>query len=171
MYSNYNGDKTFADWKNFEVYMKRVWFSNGIHHHYSNDKIKPDFSPEYLKELLSETKTTLEGEAFEVIFNDKDAKKVNLAKGVDNVLLSAVNFYGPNVTNKDVESFYAKMKSPDATKPLSFGLNSQLVKENGVLKERVYKSGGLYGAAIDKIVEWLQKAQGVAENKAFGTLA
>ncbi len=168
IYTSYAGDKTSDDWKNFETYMKRVWFSNGIHHHYSNDKIKPDFSSDYLKYLLTETNTTLEGEAFEVIFNDKDSKKVNQGKGVDNVALSAVNFYGPNVTNKDVETFYAKMESPETLKPLSFGLNSQLVKENGVLKERVYKSGGLYGAAIDKIVEWLEKAQGVAENEAQG---
>ena len=168
IYTNYAGDKTAADWKNFETYMKRLWFSNGIHHHYSNDKIKPEFSSDYLKGLLTETNTTLEGEAFDVIFNDKDSKKVNQGKGVDNVGLSAVNFYGPNVTNKDVTSFYAAKKSPNPDKPLSYGLNSQLVKENGVLKERVYKSGGLYGAAIDKIVEWLEKAQAVAENQAQG---
>ncbi len=168
VYRTYTGDKESEDWKNFEIYLKRVWFSNGIHHHYSNDKIKPDFSSEYLQTLLSETNTTLEGEAFDVIFNDVDAKKVNRAKGVDNVALSAVNFYGPNVTNADVESFYAAKKSPDPEKPLSYGLNSKLVKEDGVLKELVYKSGGLYGPAIDKIVEWLEKAQGVAENQAQG---
>ncbi len=168
VYTTYSGDKNSEDWKNFETYLKRVWFSNGIHHHYSNDKLKPDFSSEYLKQLLTETNTTLEGEAFEVIFNNKDSKKVNQAKGVDNVLQSAVNFYGPDVTNKDVESFYAKMKSPNPEKPLSYGLNSKLVKENGVLKELVYKSGGLYGPAIDKIVVWLEKAQGVAENPAQG---
>ena len=168
VYTNYQGDKSTEDWKNFVVYVKRVWFSNGIHHHYSNDKLTPEFSSDYLKTLMAETNTTLEGEAFEVLFNDADAKKVNQGKGVDNVALSAVNFYGPNVTNKDVETFYGKMKSPDPKKPLSYGLNSQLVKENGVLKERVYKSGGLYGAAIDKIIAWLQKAQGVAENQAQG---
>ncbi|MEZ4778325.1 MAG: dihydrofolate reductase [Flavobacteriaceae bacterium] len=168
VYTSFEGDKTTDNWKNFEIYLKRVWFSNGIHHHYSNDKIKPDFSAEYLTELLAATNTTLEGEAFEVIFNDKDAKKVNQAKGVDNVLESAVNLYGPDVTTKDVESFYANMKSPNADKPLSFGLNSKLVKENGQLKELTYKSGGLYGSAIDKIVEWLEKAQGVAENQAQG---
>ncbi|OAB75794.1 dipeptidyl-peptidase 3 family protein [Cochleicola gelatinilyticus] len=168
VYTNYDGDKTSEDWKNFENYLRRIWFANGIHHHYSNDKMKPAFSSEYLKEVLAATNTQLEGEAFEVLFNDKDAKKVNQGKGVDNVGLSAVNFYGPNVTNADVEKFYAAKKSPNADKPLSFGLNSKLVKENGVLKEQVYKSGGLYGAAIDKIVEWLEKAQGVAENKAQG---
>ena len=152
----------------FETYLKRVWFSNGIHHHYSNAKLKPEFSSEYLKGLLADTNSTLEAEAFDVIFNDKDAKKVNLTKDVDNVLLSAVNFYGPDVTTADVENFYKKKTSPDPEKPLSFGLNSQLVKENGVLTERVYKSGGLYGSAIDEIVKWLELAQGVAENKAQG---
>ncbi len=168
VYNNYEGDKSTEDYKNFETYLKRVWFSNGIHHHYSNAKLVPEFSSEYLKQLLADTNTILEGEAFEVIFNDKDSKKVNQAKGVDNVLESAVNFYGPNVTNKDVENFYSKKKSPDANKPLSFGLNSKLVKENGELKELVYKSGGLYGAAIDRIIVWLEKAQGIAENKAQG---
>ncbi|SFZ93923.1 dipeptidyl-peptidase-3 [Flaviramulus basaltis] len=168
IYTNYKGDKSSDDWNAFETYLKRVWFSNGIHHHYSNDKLKPEFSSEYLKELLSQTKTVLEGEVFEVIFNDEDSKKVNQAKGVDNVGLSAVNFYGPNVTNTDVESFYKAKVSPNSEKPLSFGLNSQLVKEDGVLKERVYKSGGLYGKAIDQIIKWLELAQGVAENKAQG---
>ncbi|WP_347372923.1 dihydrofolate reductase [Aequorivita sp. Q41] len=168
IHTNYKGDKTTEDWNNFETYLKRIWFSNGIHHHYSNDKIKPDFSSAYLKQLLVDTNTKLEGEAFDVIFNDKDSKKVNQAKGVDNVLESAVNFYGPDITNKDVENFYSKKKSPDPKKPLSYGLNSKLVKENGELKELLYKSGGLYGAAIDKIVMWLEKAQGVAENQAQG---
>ena len=164
VYSNYNGDKSTANWDAFETYLKRVWFSNGIHHHYSNDKIKPEFSPDYLKQLLADTNTKLEGEAFDVIFNDKDLKKVNLTKGVDNVALSAVNFYGPNVTNNDVIGFYKNKKQPNPDKPLSFGLNSQLVKDHGVLKERVYKSGGLYGSAIDEIIKWLEKAKGVAEN-------
>ena len=168
VYTSYNGDKNSDDWKAFETYLKRVWFSNGIHHHYSNDKLKPEFSREYLTTLLTETNTELTGEALEVIFNDKDAKKVNQAKGIDNVAQSAVNFYGPNVTNADVESFYAKMKSPNPDQPLSFGLNSKLVKENGELKEKVYKSGGLYGPAIDKIIMWLEKAQGVAENQQQG---
>lgn len=168
VYANYKGDKTTDNWSAFETYLKRVWFSNGIHHHYSNAKLKPEFSSDYLKQLLAETNTSLEGEAFDVIFNDADSKKVNQAKGVDNVALSAVNFYGPNVTNADVESFYKAMISPNPEKPLSYGLNSQLVKENGVLKERIYKSGGLYGSAIDEIVKWLELAKGVAENEAQG---
>ena len=168
VYTNFDGDKASDDWMSFETYLKRVWFSNGIHHHYSNAKIKPDFSSEYLKTILAETNTTLEGDAFDVIFNDSDAKKVNQAKGVDNVLESAINFYGPDVTNADVASFYGKMESPNPEKPLSYGLNSQLVKENGELIERVYKSGGLYGSAIDEIVKWLELAQGVAENEPQG---
>lgn len=168
VYTTYEGDKTSTDWNAFEVYLKRVWFSNGIHHHYSNDKIKAEFSSEYLKTLLTETKVTLEGEAFDVIFNDKDAKKVNQAKDVDNVGLSAVNFYGEGVSNDDVVAYFGKKENPDDTKPLSHGLNSQLVKENGELKERVYKSGGLYGAAIDEVVKWLELAKGVAENDAQG---
>ncbi len=168
VYTTYKGDKTSSDWEAFDTYLKRVWFSNGIHHHYSNDKIKPEFSQDYLSSLLAATSTELPKEAYEVIFNDKDAKKVNLSKGVDNVAVSAVNFYGQGVTNADVEAFYKNKKSPNPDKPLSYGLNSQLVKENGELKERVYKSGGLYGAAIDEIIKWLEKAQGVAENKAQG---
>lgn len=168
VYTTYEGDRSVADWQSFEVYLKRVWFSNGIHHHYSNAKIKPDFSSDYLRTLVDATAATLNGEAFDIIFNDKDDKKVNQAKDVDNVALSAVNFYGPNVTSADVEAFYSEKKSPDPDKPLSYGLNSQLVKEDGVLKERVYKSGGLYGAAIDKIVGHLESAQLVAENEAQG---
>ena len=168
IYINFNGDKSTPEWAAFEVYLKRVWFSNGIHHHYSNAKMKPGFSSEYLTSVLAATNTVLTGEAFDVIFNDKDAKKVNQAKDVDNVASSAVNFYGPNVTNGDVESFYSNISSPDPKRPLSHGLNSQLVKVNGELQERVYKSGGLYGEAIDEIVKWLELAKGVAENQAQG---
>ena len=168
IYTTFDGDKTTENWRAFEIYLKRVWFSNGIHHHYSNAKLKPEFSEDYLKSLLDATTASLEGEAFDVIFNEKDAKKVNQAKDVDNVLASAVNFYGPDITNNDVETFYAAKVSPNPNKPLSFGLNSQLVKENGIVKERVYKSGGLYGTAIDEIVKWLELAEGVAENKAQG---
>jgi len=168
VYNTYSGDKTSENWKNFEIYLKRLWFSNGIHHHYSNAKFSADFPYEYLEEILKATNTTLEGEAFDVIFNDKAIKKVDQSKDIDNVMASAVNFYGPNVTNEDVATFYANKKSPNPKRPLSYGLNSQLVKENGVLKERVYKSGGLYGSAIDEIIKWLELAQGVAENEAQG---
>ena len=165
IYANYSGDRSSADWMEFETYLKRVWFSSGIHHHYSNDKLKPGFTYNYLKELMRSTSSDISADAIDAMFNDKDLKKVNKAKNADNVLLSAVNFYGPNVTSEDVETFYSKVKSPDPTRPLSHGLNSKLVKEDGVLKELVYKYGGLYGEAIDQITKWLALAAGVAENK------
>ena len=164
IYTNYKGDKNTDDWKNFEVYLKRVWFSNGIHHHYSTAKLKPDFTADYLKSLLSGTNTKLTGEAFEVIFNDKDAKKVNLSKEADIVLESAINFYGPDITTAEAEAFYDAIKVDDK-RPIEKGLNTKLVRENGKLVEQVYKSGGLYGDAIDNIISWLKKAHGVAENE------
>ena len=165
IYTRYKGERESEDWKAFETYLKRVWFSNGIHHHYSNDKIKPGFGQEYLQGLLSETNTTLEGEAFEVIFNEADSKKVNLSKDADIVLESAINFYGPDVTTADVEAYYGSF-DVDPNEPIEIGLNTRLVKENGELKELVYKSGGLYGAAIDQVIFWLEKAMGVAESEA-----
>ncbi|WP_449329205.1 dipeptidyl-peptidase 3 family protein [Salinimicrobium flavum] len=165
IYTTYEGDKSSQDWKDFETYLKRVWFSNGIHHHYSMDKIKPSFSKEYFNTLLAETNTDLSGEPYEVIFNEKDSKKVNLDESKGLIEGSAVNFYGEGVTAADVEAYYATKKSPDPEKPLAFGLNSKLVKENGTVTEKVWKSGGMYGEAIDNIVSWLEKAQGVAENE------
>lgn len=165
IYTNFEGEKNNDNWLNFEIYLKRIWFSNGIHHHYSNDKFDPNFSREYLLSLLDETGTDLNEEAFETIFNDKDSKKVNLDSSKGLVIGSAVNFYGEDVTEADVDNFYAKLKSPDPNKPLSFGLNSKLVRENGVLKELTYKVGGLYSESIEKIIYWLEKAKGVAENE------
>ena len=164
IYTGYEGDKTSEDWKNFETYVKRVWFSNGIHHHYSMDKIKPGFSKEYFDTLLSETNTDLSGEAYEVIFNNEDVKKVNLDESKGLVEGSAVNFYGDDISAEEVAEFYAKKESPNPQKPLAFGLNSKLVKENGQLVEKIWKSGSMYGPAIDKIIFWLEKAKGVAEN-------
>ncbi len=165
IYQKYQGDKSTQDWKHFEIYLKRLWFSNGIHHHYSNDKIEPSFSPAYLKELLSATETKLEGEAFDVLFNEADNKKVNKKKGVDNIASSATNFYGPDITDKEVEDFYSKAYKGPKNRPIEAGLNSKLVRENGVLVEKVWKSGGMYGEAIDQIIFWLEKAITVAENK------
>ena len=164
VYQNYRGDKKSDDWKYFETYLKQIWFANGIHHHYSMTKFKPGFSQEYLKSLLTETSTTLEGTAFEVIFNDLDAKKVNLNPESGLIKGSATNFYSPEITAKDVENYYSKIKVIAKT-PIEKGLNSKLVKENGVIKEKVWKSGGLYGASIDKIIYWLEKAKDNAENK------
>ncbi|WP_457619213.1 dipeptidyl-peptidase 3 family protein [Lutibacter sp.] len=166
IYTNYNGDKTTGDWKNFETYLKRIWFSNGIHHHYSNDKFKPAFSQEYFNALLKETNTKLTGEAYDVIFNDADAKKVNLDASKGLLKGSAVNFYSPNITEQDVDTFYAsKIDKNDAT-PIEYGLNSKLIKnEDGTIEEKVWKVDGMYGKAIEKIVFWLEKAVTVAENE------
>jgi len=166
VYKNYKGDKNSENWKNFEIYLKRIWFSNGIHHHYSNSKIKPDFPQTYLQKLLKETKTNLDASIVEVLFNEVDGKKVNLNESKGLVQGSAVNFYGKGLNAKDVERFYGNMIPADTLRPLSTGLNSKLVRtESGKIEERVWKSGGMYGAAIDKIVYWLEKAVEVAENK------
>ncbi len=165
IYQNYNGDRSSQDWKNFETYLKRVWFSNGIHHHYSNDKIRPVFSTAYFDSLLKATNTKLDPQVADILFNNVDSKKVNLdlAKGL--LEGSAVNFYCNGITADEAEKFYANMKSPDPQRPLSTGLNSKLVKENGKLTEKVWKSGGMYGPAIDKIIYWLEKARTVTENQ------
>ena len=165
IYTTFEGDKSTFDWNSFDVYLKRIWFSNGIHHHYSNDKINPGFSKEYLNYLLAETNTKLEGDAFDVIFNEVDSKKVNKKKGVDNVASSAVNFYSPDITDADVDTFYKTAYKGPKGRPIETGLNSTLVKENGKLVEKVWKSGGLYGTAIDEVIKWLEKAQTVAENE------
>ena len=165
IYTSYKGDKSSNDWKNFETYLKQVWFANGIHHHYSMEKFKPKFSSAYLTQLLTETNTTLKGEAYEVIFNDKDTKKVNLNPEKGLIEGSAVNFYSPDITTKEVTEFYKKLVNPNDKEPVEMGLNSKLVKINGKLKELKWKSGGLYGKAIDKIIFWLEKAKSVAENE------
>ncbi|MFV8326379.1 dipeptidyl-peptidase 3 family protein [Flavobacterium sp. ZS1P14] len=166
IYKNYKGDKTSANWKNFEIYLKRVWFSNGIHHHYSSDKIKPGFSSDYFAGLLKVTKTTLSPAIAAIIFNDVDAKKVNLDESKGLLEGSAINFYEKGISLKEVEDFYAKKTSPDPKKPYSYGLNSKLVRNSkGQLTEKVWKSGGMYGPAIDKIIYWLEKAKAVAENQ------
>jgi dipeptidyl-peptidase-3 len=169
IYVNYKGNKTSEDWKNFEIYLKRVWFANGIHHHYSNDKMKPLFSAAYFNGLLKATKTNLSPAIVAVLFNNADAKKVNLDESKGLLEGSAINFYDKGITAKEVEEFYAQKKSPDLKRPYSFGLNSKLVRNaNGQLEEKIWKSGGMYGVAIDKIIYWLEKAQTVAENKKQG---
>lgn len=166
VYQHYDGDRESEEWKKFEIYLKRVWFSNGIHHHYSNDKIKPGFSQSYFQNLLKETKTTLDGSIVEILFNDVDAKKVNLDESKGLLQGSAVNFYAKNIKAVEALAFYEAMKSPDSLRPLSYGLNSKLIRnESGELEERVWKSGSMYGSAIDKIIYWLEKAVTVAENE------
>ena len=165
IYTKYEGDKENKDWNNFEIYLKKIWFANGIHHHYSNDKFDPNFSSEYLNELLTSTETNLNEEAFKVIFNDHDSKKVNRDASKGLVIGSAVNFYGEDITETDVDDFYSKLKSPDPDKPLSFGLNSKLIKEDGIIKEEIYKVEGMYSNSLERIIFWLEKARGVAENE------
>ena len=176
VYTGYKGDKNTPDFKAMEVYLKRVWFSNGIHHHYGSEKFVPGFAPEFFKEaVLSVDASTLplaEGQTAEqlcdelspVIFDPTVMpKRVNQAAGEDLVLTSACNYYD-GVTQKEAEDCYNAMKDPKDETPVSYGLNSRLVKENGKIQEKVWKVGGLYGQAIDKIVYWLKKAEGVAEN-------
>lgn len=178
IYTNYKGDKNSADFKNMETYLKRVWFSNGIHHHYGSEKFVPGFSQDFLKQAVLGVDPTLlplaEGqtaeqlceEIFPVIFDPTIMpKRVNQADGEDLVLTSACNYYD-GVTQAEAEAFYAKMKDPKDETPVSYGLNSRLVKENGKIQEKVWKVGGLYTQALEKIVYWLKKAEGVAEDDA-----
>lgn len=161
----YKGDKESNDWKNFMVYTKRVWFANGIHHHYSNDKFIPEFTKEYFTSLMNDTKTELAPEVVEVIFNPElDNKKVSLDPKSDLLLASATNFYGEDVTEKEAQAFYAAKIDKNDKQPVSNGLNSKLVRGANGLEEKVWKSGGMYGAAIDEIIKWLDLAVGVAEN-------
>ncbi len=170
---NYNGVKD-TNWENFLVYAKRVFFSNGIHHHYSHAKIVPDFNSDYLRSLLKDTEASLSDAAFEVIFNDEDAKGVSKDPNKDLLLASAVNFYDPDITAEEATAFYKAQVDPNDSKPISYGLNSKLVRENGELVEKTWHLNGMYGAAIEKIIHWLEKAQTVAENeqqaKALGLL-
>ena len=166
IYKNYNGDKSLDNWKLFETYLKRIWFSNGIHHHYSNVKHDPGFSISYLENLLDQTNTKLHKEAFDVIFNKKDNKKVNLDASKGLIKGSAVNFYGPNITTEDVDFYYSEIKKvSNPEKPISLGLNSKLVKENGELVEKVWKLNGMYSDEIENVIYWLNKASEFAENE------
>lgn len=173
---NYQGDKENEEWKKLMVYAKRFWFSNGLHHHYSNIKFIPECSPEYFEARLRECKASslpLEGASVDefwaflkpVIFDpSKDAKMVDLSPGIDNVVASANNFY-EGVTQKEVEEFYAKKMNDGKDYKPEYGLNSKLVKENGVITEKIWKVGGMYTASIEKMVFWLEKALTVAENQ------
>ena len=181
--NTYTGDRESADWKNFMVYVKRFWFSNGFHHHYSNAKFYPEVSQNYFNELISNSNAaafpTKEEETIEqfakrlteVIFSEKIAPlKISQDSQKDLVTNSAANFY-ENVSQKEVEKYYAKLMKEDAAadpqRPISYGLNTKVVKnDKGEVVELPYKIDGLYGPAIEKIVFWLEKAAGVAENEA-----
>jgi dipeptidyl-peptidase-3 len=176
IYENYFGDKTTEDFKNFETYLKRVWMANGIHHHYSEDKMIPEFSKEYFAQLINSvdparmpvkdgaSASKLIETLTPILFDPAVMpKRINQTAGVDLVQTSAVNFY-EGVTEKEVDAFYNKMKDPNDNTPISYGLNSKLVKENGVVTEQVYKIGGMYSPALERVVKWLEKAANVAEN-------
>ncbi len=176
--ASYKGDKTSGDWNKFMEYSKRVWFSNGIHHHYSSSKFTPECSKEYFSELLKNSDATTlplnQGENVEaftkritpIIFDPTvAAKRVSLDPKSDLIKSSATNFY-EGVSEKEVTDFYKKMNVPNDKTPPSYGLNTKLMKENGKLVEKTWKVGGMYSAAIEKIVYWLEKANAVAENDA-----
>lgn len=176
IYTRFSGERISDDFKALEVYLKRVWFSSGIHHHYGCDKFKPGFSEEFFRsefrKLPAEVLPLSAGEDAESLLNTLTAvifdsqlypKRVNQKDGEDLVLTSACNFY-EGVTQHEAEEFYAEMKKPNDPEPISYGMNSKLVKENGTIREIVWKKEGMYGEAITKITYWLQKAKEVAEN-------
>ncbi len=164
---NYKGERKLnKEWDAFMEYVKRMWFSNGIHHHYSNDKFVPPFTRKYLTKLLTESGTKLSDEILDIIFDENiDAKKINFDPKKDLVKGSAVNFYDPDITEAEVDAYYNKIIDKKDETPISYGLNSKLVRENGKLVEKVYSANGMYGAAIKRIITWLEKAVTVAENE------
>ncbi len=178
IYTNYKGDKETADYKGLLLYLKQVWFANGIHHHYSMDKFKPQFSQSFfdaqVRALPASKLPLAKGQTVssflavidKVIFDPTFmAKRVNQADGQDLILTSANNLY-EGVTQKEVEDYYNKVKDLNDKTPISYGLNTKVVKKNGKVVEEPYKVGGLYSKAITKIVYWLKKASAVAENDA-----
>ncbi len=182
--NNYSGDKESDEFKSFMIYTKRVWFSNGIHHHYSSVKILPAFSKEYFAQLVTsvdkqnlplaqdETAAQLIETLTPILFDPKvDGKKVNLDSNDDLIKTSANNYYDHDLTQKEVEAFYNNVEDKKDSTPIWYGLNSKLVKENapagqadGKLVEKIWKVGGMYSPAIEKIVYWLEKAVNVAES-------
>ena len=176
VYTNYDGDKNTADFCAFETYLKRVWVSNSIHHHYGNDKFVPEFSQAFFEnevnklpvssiEKIGVSRSEILATLIPVIFDPEvAARRLVQDSGVDLIQASACNYY-EGVSQTEAEEFYNAMKNPADETPISYGLNSKLVKQDGVLVEKTYKIGGLYSAAIEKIVYWLEKAQSVAENE------
>ncbi|MBK7345206.1 MAG: dihydrofolate reductase [Saprospiraceae bacterium] len=163
----YTGDTTTPEWQNLLAYAKRVWFSNGIHHHYGNDKFLPGFSKDYFSGLLSAAGGTLSEEAMTAMFDPEvDLKKVSSDASGDLVLQSATNFYAPDITQAEVEAFYSSRIPKGEKNPISHGLNSRITRnEKGQLQEELYKADGLYGPAITEMIKWLTLAAGVAENE------
>ncbi len=165
---HHQGDPASNEWNELVLYTKQVWFSNGIHHHYSNDKFIPGFSRDYFVRLLHQYNLNLSDEILDVMFDPAaEAKRVNQSEGIDMIAESAVNFHAPEITQKDLDAFYQPLLQKNDPEPLEWGLNSRLEKDaSGKVFENVYKSGGLYGEAIDRIIFWLEKAVPVAENEA-----
>ena len=171
VYTSYNGPRDTVDFKAFETYLKQVWFGNGIHHHYSTDKFTPAFSRSFLEEQLAalpaDSMPANSAELVELIFNPAlAAKRVNQAQGADLVATSANNLYAPVLTQAEVEAYYAGIKVPNDSTPISYGLNTRLARENGRIVEQQYRIGGLYSDAIEHIVENLDSASNYAENPA-----
>lgn len=163
---DYQGDRETEEWKKFETYAKRVFFSNGIHHHYAEDKIVPECGREYFSMLVAEAGNTDNGEKLlNIIYDPEIYAQRKYTDGDKDILsASAVNFY-EDVTRGEAERFYSAMENPDDPAPVSYGLNSRLVRKDGKIKEDTYRIGGLYGKAIEKIVEELELASGFAENE------
>ena len=169
IYNKYDGDRTDANFVAMEKYLKKVWFANGIHHHYSNDKFRPEFSREWFAEAVGKyvdpQNMPIEKQLLlDIIFDPTlYAKRLNQTDGVDMVVESACNYY-EGVTMKEVDDFYAAMRDENDPTPISYGLNSKLIKdEQGNITEKVWKMGGMYSEAIEQIVFWLEKASQVAE--------
>lgn len=171
IYLNYTGDRETADFKAFEKYLKQVWFANGVHHHYSCDKFIPEFSQAFLSDQVTLLPADKQPENIDVlakvIFDPTYmAKRVNQAEGMDLITTSACNYYD-NITQAEVDSFYVSIKDPNDKTPISYGLNSRLVKVNdSTIVEQVYKVGGMYSEAITPIVDRLTEAAKYAENDA-----
>ena len=178
LYTHYCGNREDEEFKAFCIYMKRVWFSNGIHHHYGYEKFIPGFSEQFfrtaVKQLPADELPLENGQSVDelcdllipVIFRpDIMPKRVNQADGEDLIQTSACNYYAEEVTQAEAEEFYSRCKKSHDPHPVMYGMNNRLVKSHGRLREKVWKSGGLYGAAIDRIIYWLEKAVTVAENE------
>ena len=166
VYRDYKGDRKSKDFQGLTLYLKRVWFSAGIHHHYGNEKFVPEFSEKWLRTTLASLNYKVEDEVLDAIFNPNTFKmRVNQKDGDDLVLTSAGNYYGHDVTQAEAEQFYAERKPSGDPRPVMMGLNSRLVRvEFGFLEERVWRVGGLYGTAIEQIVKHLEAAEPFAEN-------
>ena len=165
---DYQGERSGADWNNFMLYAKNVWFSNGIHHHYSMDKFIPAFSKEYFQSLLKATGQELSDEVLTAMFDpEMDLKKVSLDPSKDLLLASAVNFYDPDISEKEALAYYKPIiDAGDKDRPLSYGINTKVVRRpDGSIGEEVWKVDGMYGPAIAEIIKWLEKAREVAENE------